>query len=54
MNWDSARQTYSPVVGVETKQFVDQAKNLRAKGKTVKQIAEELGKSESRICEYLR
>jgi uncharacterized protein YjcR len=53
-NWNSSTKTYSNVVKEETKEKETMAKKLYSRSFTVKEIAQRMGLSESRIREYLR
>lgn len=53
-NWNSKRGTWTPIIRPETKELAARAARLRAQGRTVAQIAKELGRSASRIRELLR
>ncbi len=53
-NWHSKDRTFREVVRVPTKEKARRAHALRAKGKDVSEIADELGLSKSRIYELLR
>mgnify|MGYP001343012906 CR=1 FL=1 len=53
-NWNSKQGTWTPIVRPETKELAARAARLRATGKTVAQIAKELGRSQSRVRELLK
>lgn len=53
-NWNSKLGEYTDIVKDSTKIKAERAQKLRAEGKSVKEISEKCGMSESRIREYLR
>jgi DNA-binding NarL/FixJ family response regulator len=53
-NWNSKLGEYTDIAKDSTKIKVERAQKLRAEGKSVKEISEKCGMSESRIREYLR
>ncbi len=53
-NWNSKMNEWSPVVNNETKEKAIQAKKMRSKGISVKNIAQKMNLSKSRIYELLR
>lgn len=53
-NWDSRTGTWSPIVGDRANALATRARKLYARGWSIAAIAKELGRSESRIREYLR
>lgn len=53
-NWNSKRGTWTPVNRPETKALAARAALLRAQGKTLGEIAKELGRSVSRVSELLK
>jgi len=53
-NWNSKLGIYTDIAGDETLSKAKKAQELRAKGYSVKEIAENLGLSTSRIYEFLK
>lgn len=53
-NWVSDSGEYRDIVGDVARKKANTAINMRAEGKTVREIAYEMGLSISRIYEYLR
>ena len=53
-NWNSKTGEYSDLVGQKTISNAEQSKKMKSQGYSVKEIAEKLGLSSSRIYEYLR
>jgi|TARA_R110000787_G_scaffold70911_6_gene157798 predicted transcriptional regulator len=54
MNWNSATKEWTQLKSLSVIKLATIAKKLRAKRMSVKNIAEVLDKSESRIREYLK
>ena len=54
MNWNSATKEWTQLKSLQVIKLATIAKKLRAKRMSVKNIAEVLDKSESRIREYLK
>jgi hypothetical protein len=53
-NWNSKTGEWSDIVRPETKENAALAQEMRKAGDSIAKIAKALGKSESRIREYLR
>ena len=53
-NWNSTTREYENIKSDEIQRLAEKAKKLNKKGKSVPEIAKELGKSISRIYEYLK
>jgi|TARA_B110000483_G_C17687704_1_gene348150 transposase len=53
-NWNSTTREYENIKSDEIQRLAENAKKLYKKGKSVSEIAKELGKSISRIYEYLK
>lgn len=53
-NWKSKKKQWDDLVKPETKNKAAKAASLKSKGKSVKEIAEELELSTSRVYELLR
>jgi hypothetical protein len=53
-NWNSKTSNYTDIKKISTRNKANKAQKLHAEGKSVKEISEKWGMSESRIREYLR
>ena len=53
-NWNSKTREWSDIVRPETKKIAARAQEMHKAGDSIAKIAKALGKSESRIREYLR
>jgi|14_taG_2_1085336.scaffolds.fasta_scaffold13504_7 transposase len=53
-NWDSENKKHTKIIKEETRDRADKAIKMRAKGMTVREIAQEMGLSIARIYEYLK
>jgi len=54
MNWNSKTKTWTDLKSIQVRKMAGIARKLKAKRMSIKNIAEVLDKSESRIKEYLR
>jgi len=53
-NWNSKKKEYTDIIKMDTREKAKLAQFLKLQGMSVKDIAEKLELSESRIKEYLR
>ena len=53
-NWNSKKKEYTDIIKMDTREKAQLAQFLKLQGMSVKDIAEKLELSESRIKEYLR
>tara|TARA_X000001382_G_C3135553_1_gene167833 strand:- start:22 stop:192 length:171 start_codon:yes stop_codon:yes gene_type:complete len=53
MNWNSKTKDWTEIRNLSLVELANKAKKLKENGMSVKSIAKVLGKSESRIREYL-
>jgi DNA-binding NarL/FixJ family response regulator len=53
-NWNSKKKEYTDIIKMDTREKAQLAQFLKLQGMSVKDIAEKLELSESRIKEYLK